>query len=280
MKIGIIGSTGFIGSEVFNFLKTKTNYDVFKFSSYNRFKKKWSFHVLNEIKLKKPEIIVNCSGYTKITEKKEDIKNLVYSNFYSNIIFINQACNNQNFKSYINFGSKWELGDTIINKPLNLYAAIKKANESIFEYFSTKKISIISLKLFDTFGYNDYRDKLLNQLRKSYKKNKTLNITDGNQYLDYVNIEDVCSLILMIIKDVELKKLKGFKSFTVSSKKPLRLNDLIALLKKILNKKLLIKRLKKYRLKQSLKPTIAFNNYPGWKIKSKLEDDLVKLFDK
>ena len=280
MKIGIIGSTGFVGSEVFNFLKTETNHNVFKFSSYKKFKKKWSYQILKEIKLKKPEIIINCSGYTKLAERKREIKNLVYSNFYSNIIFINQACNNNNFKSYITFGSKWELGDTDTNKPLNLYAAIKKANDSIFEYFSNKKISIISLKLFDTFGYNDHRDKLLNQLRKSYRMNKTLNITDGSQYLDYVNIKDICSLILMLVKDVGSKKLKGFKSFTVSSKKPLRLIDLIILLKKNLNKKLQIKKSKKYRLKQSLKPTLTFNNYPGWKIKSKLKYDLVKLFDK
>lgn len=280
MKIGIIGSSGFIGSEVFNFLKTKTSYDVFSFSSYNKFKKKWSYQVLKEIKLKKPEIIINCSGYTELAEKKGEIKNLVYSNFYSNIIFINQACNNQNFKSYITFGSKWELGDTLNNKPLNLYAAVKKANESIFEYFAKKKISIISLKLFDTFGHNDHRDKFLNQLKNSYRMNKTLNITGGDQYLDYVNIEDICFLISMIIKDVKLKKLKGFKSFTVSSKKPFRLNDLIMLLKKNLNKKLFIKKSKKYRLKQSLNPTVVFNNYPGWKIKSNLKDDLIKLFDK
>ena len=41
-------------------------------------------------------------------------------------------------------------------KPLNFYAVSKKANEIFYEYFSKKKdTSIISLKIFDTYGPND-----------------------------------------------------------------------------------------------------------------------------
>ena len=185
---------------------------------------------------------------------------------------------NKNFKGFVSFGTKWELSK---NKPLNFYAATKKSNEVFYEYFANKKSAIISLKIFDTYGHKDKRNKFLNDLYKSYKKNKILNITSGQQYLDYVHINDLCFLIEKIILDINSKKLKGFKSFSVSSKKPLKLIDLVKKLKKILNKKLKVNiGKKKYRTKESFNKPSKFFNYPGWKIKHELFRELKLIFDK
>jgi nucleoside-diphosphate-sugar epimerase len=279
MKIGIIGSTGFIGKNLNKFLVDNSNHDIFNFSSFYKYKNKWTDKIIKEIKIEKPEIIINCSAYTKLNNKKNDIENLINTNIYSNIIFLNEAIKYNAFKNYITFGTKWELGDTKNNRPLNLYGASKKANDSFYEFYSNHKNSIISLKLFDTYGADDNRDKLLNSLIKSYKNNKTLEVTAGQQYLDYVNVKDICLLIYKIINDVKKKKLNGFHSYTVSSKKPIKLIKLIDLLNKKLKKKIKIKIKKKYRLNQSLYPTKKYNNYPNWDLKYKLMENLKKLFD-
>ena len=39
MKIGIIGSSGFIGNNLFLFLKNHTSHKVIRFSSYSKLKK-------------------------------------------------------------------------------------------------------------------------------------------------------------------------------------------------------------------------------------------------
>ena len=62
MKIGIIGSSGFIGSNLSSFLRKNTNYEIFSFSSYKRNKKNWINKIVNEINKKKPNIIINCSA--------------------------------------------------------------------------------------------------------------------------------------------------------------------------------------------------------------------------
>ena len=64
----------------------------------------------------------------------------------------------------------------------------------------------------------------------------------------------------MIIEDIK-NKLKGFKSYTVSSKKPIQLISLVSKLQKILNNKLKVKIGKKSTVKMSqfilqLKPLI------------------------
>lgn len=280
MKIGIIGSSGFIGSNLYLFLRKKTNYQIFSFSSYKRNKKNWIKKIVKEIKTKKPNIIVNCSANQDLDISKKNIPNILNSNLLSNILFINEALQYKNFKGFISFGSKWELGDKKNEKPLNFYAATKKANDIFFKFYENNKSALISLKIFDTYGVHDMRKKFLNNLLESYKKNRFLNITAGKQYLDYVHINDLLKLILMIIKDIKLNKLKGFKSYTVSSKKPIRLIDLVKKLEKILRKNLKINiGKKKYRKNESVNPTLKIFNYPGWKPSHKLFNELKEIFD-
>ena len=88
MKIGIIGSSGFIGSNLSSFLRKNTNYQIFSFSSYKRNKKNWINKVVNEINKKKPNIIVNCSANQNHLGKveKKYIPNVLNSNLLSNIL--------------------------------------------------------------------------------------------------------------------------------------------------------------------------------------------------
>lgn len=279
MKIGIIGASGFIGQNLHNFLKIKKNYNVFSFPSYFKSKEKWIKKVIQQIKIKKPHIIINCSQSQNLSTTNKNLIDILNSNLNSNVMFVNEAIKNKKFKGYISFGTKWELGDIKQKKPLNFYAATKKANDIFYQFYSNKKSSLISLKIFDTYGPDDKRKKFLNDLLNSYKKNKILKITAGKQYLDYVHINDLCSLILKVINDINTKKLIGFKTFTVSSKKPLRLIDLVKTLNKILNRNLKVKINKKYRKYESLNPTKLINNYPGWRIKFKLKEELKNIFD-
>ena len=53
MKIGIIGSSGFVGKNLTDYLKVNTNYKIINFSSYSRNKKNWINKVTLEIKKKK-----------------------------------------------------------------------------------------------------------------------------------------------------------------------------------------------------------------------------------
>ena len=52
MKIGIIGSSGFVGNNLTNYLKENTIYKIINFASYSRNKKNWINKVALEIKKK------------------------------------------------------------------------------------------------------------------------------------------------------------------------------------------------------------------------------------
>ena len=112
-----------------------------------------------------------------------------------------------------------------------------------------------------------------------------LNVNGSNKFVcDLHNALADAGLIKKpeeIIKDIKSKKLSGFKSYTVSSRKPIRLINLIKILNKRLIKKLNIKIGKrKYRMNESLNLTNKIFNYPGWRASHNLIIELQKLFDK
>jgi len=281
MIIGIVGSNGFIGSNLNLYLSNTKKFEVFCFSSFNKYKADWIKKVSNEIKKHKPDVIINCASDQNPKDDEKAIRDLFNSNLKANILFMNQAIKNNNFKGYISFGTKWEFNEHGKFEPLNFYAATKHANDIFLKYFSLKKdIVTVSLKIFETYGKFDKRNRILNLLLKNYKQQKILNISPGNQFLDYVHILEICDLIGLICNDILKNKLKGFNIYAVSSKKPIKLKSLIEKLNKNLIKKIKVKiGAKKYRKNEAMKPIKGIDNYPGWKPKLNLIKELEKIFD-
>lgn len=283
MKIGIIGATGFIGSNLkknFSYLD-KTKDKIYSFSSFKKTSTKWVNRVCEEIKYYKPDIIINCAADQNLYDDKKAIINLINSNITANSLFLNQAIKNNNFKGYICFGTKWEFDKNGKFSPLNLYAATKHANDLLLKYFSIKNnFAAVSLKIFDIYGNDNKNKTILNLLLKSYKKNRLLKISPGNQYLDYVHVNELYELIKMICNDILKKKLTGFETFTVSSKKPIKLKSLIKKLNFKLKYPLKVKiGAKKYRKNEAMEAIKKIRNYPGWKSKLNLIKELKKIFD-
>jgi nucleoside-diphosphate-sugar epimerase len=280
MKIGIIGSSGFLGKNLYQYLGKKKKYKLICFPSFKKYKKKWIKVVLKKIHNTKPEIIINCAASQIFIDNEKSIKELINSNILSQSLFLNEAVKNNNLIGYISFGSKWEYDQVGNYNPLNFYASTKNAVDQIFKFFTNRyKITIVSLKLFDTYGKNDKRKKIINLLLESYKKKKILNISPGEQTLDYVNIIDICNLLSIICLDIKNKKIRGFNKYSISSKKPIKLKNLIKILNKNLNNKLKINIAgKKYRKNEAMISSAKYFNYPRWKPRIDLIKELKKYF--
>jgi nucleoside-diphosphate-sugar epimerase len=281
MKIGIIGASGFLGKNLYESLKKEKSLNIIQFSSFKKEKKNWINKVSKEICLNKPEVIINCSSSQLLNDDEKSIKQLIETNITSQSIFLKNALKNKKFKSLITFGTKWELDSKGKNKPLNFYAATKLAADEILKLFCLDyKLSIYSLKIFDTYGKNDKRKKFLNLLKENYKRNKLFKMTAGNQILDLININDLVDLVKIILRDIIKKKKIGFFTYTVSSKKSIKLKNLVKKLIPTLKKKLKISiGSLKYRSKETMLPMQKTFNYPGWKPKRKLIKELKKIFD-
>mgnify|MGYP001227725726 CR=1 FL=1 len=280
IKLGIIGANSFLGDNLCEVLiKKKVTFK--KFFSYKKNKKDWINKILNEVKSYKPDLIIYCSSAQLFDESEKTIKELINTNILAQLLVIKKALRNKNFKGFITFGSKWEYDQKGNVDPLNFYAASKASADIILKLLSKDfNLPIVSLKLPDTFGNNDKRNKILNIIRENYKKNRTSNLTPGNQYLDLVNINDIINLILIILNEILKNKVKGFQVYSASSRQSIKLIDLISNLNKILSKKLKVKfGVKKYRKKEQMYYIKNNFNHPKWRIKNSLNSDLKVFFE-
>ena len=64
---------------------------------------------------------------------------MLYSNLYSNILFLHESQKYKEFKGFISFGTKWELGENPLRKPLNFYAVSKKLMKYFMNIFQRKR---------------------------------------------------------------------------------------------------------------------------------------------
>ena len=251
----ITGATGFIGSNIVKFLLKKKNtvYILVKFSSIKKIIKKKKLHLiyyrnLNDIKkkLEKYEFsnFIHCATYypsSNITDSK--IINMINSNItFGFLVFM--AIKNK-IRTFINFGSMMEYGKYDIEKSSNFYGLTKKIYGDILNILINKnKIKYYNIKLYDTYGPNDIRNKLIPTLISNYYKSKITKINSENLEINIISIEK----ILIFINNVFLNKILPGTYCLLG--KFIKIKKILEYLNKNTKKKFLIKYESKKKISQ------------------------------
>jgi CDP-3, 6-dideoxy-D-glycero-L-glycero-4-hexulose-4-reductase len=283
-KILITGSTGFIGSNIINYLLTKNFYiyDLLRLKNrkkikINKLKKNKKYipifyskfseleHKLRTLKI---DIIINCATYYSTKNDVKTIENLVKTN----IIFCSIVLEilNKHIKKFINFGSMMEYSKNNIFFPRNFYAITKFFFQTIEKFYKQKnnKIKFYDLKLYETYGDNDKRKKLIPEIIKNYKRNKTTKIISRELNMNFVHIKSLIKIINMII----FKKIKE-NEYVIKNKKISKIKKIIDSVNKKLNKKIKVKYLssKKVRVLNT-----KLKIFPNWNDKENFEEFLLE----
>ena len=283
-KILITGSTGFIGSNIVNLLLKKNVYiyDILR----NKNKKNKKIIDLNknknylpifykkfdelEKKLKKVKIdtVINCATYYTNKNDIKNIENLIRTNIIFCSIILEILKNK--IKKFINFGSMMEYSQGNYFSPKNFYAITKYSFQKIEEFYKLnyKNIKFYDLKLYETYGDNDERNKIIPTIIKNYAQNKDIKIISKNLKMNFVHIESLMKVIHMII----FNKIREGE-YCVKNNKFIKIKKLINLLNTKLKKKIRIKYLSSkifYNANNKLK------KFPYWNDKKNLIDFLLK----
>ena len=276
-NILITGCSGYLAS---NFIK----YNYRKYNFYCIFNKKiipkkyyknsikFNNNNINSlikfIKETKPDLTIHMATkyvkFDKINSTKEIID--------SNILFgscLLQALDYCGYKKIINFSSIWQnIGKNNFYSPENFYSSTKEAFEIILQYFiMKKKFSALTLKIYDTYGYNDTRDKLLQLIIKKNKKKQQIYLQNKSRKISLVHFQDINSGIKIAIDYVVNKKF-NYKTFSLRSNKDYTIGYIVDLFKKIhnLNFAVIWK-----NTNNQIKLNKSFKNLPGWKPKISLK---------
>ena len=88
-RVLILGSTGLIGHQIYNYLKNDGNYELHNIAFREKIEKDTIIldardenNLIEQIKILKPEYIINCIGIL-ISASNKDPKSAIFLNLYS-----------------------------------------------------------------------------------------------------------------------------------------------------------------------------------------------------
>ena len=176
-------------------------------------------------------------------------------------------------KKFINFSTRWVNYNGKKNNSFNLYSTYKKNFNEIINFYKKKfkKIKFFNLVLFDTFGENDKRNKIISLLKTNYKKNKSTNIVSKRLFLNLLNILDIQNAIDLILQ----KKIEP-DTYVLKNKINYSMLDIVNKINKESSKKIKIKWLSNKILKEKF---YSYKQIKKWRpINSNIQDivDLIK----
>lgn len=298
MRIAILGGAGFVGTNLYLFIKKKkinikiidnlTVKQNLEYINKNDLIKCdiTDYKALKKV-LKNFNVIINLAGQTGVLESNLKPNFSIKQNIigYSNILNIVSEMNDKEKITVINastagaiYGeSKKICSEKDEKKPLSYYGLTKKFNEELSELFHKMyKIKIINLRFSNIYGeFSLHKKSLIHTAINDILKNKTTKIFgNGSQTRDFIYVQD---LVRIIFKSIRLKN----GSYNLASGESKSVNYILGKLKNISGNLKIIKlkknmtevkdvKISNNKIKNSLK--LKNNFYTN------LEDGILKTF--
>jgi nucleoside-diphosphate-sugar epimerase len=223
--------------------------------------------------------VVHFASSVIVEHKPKDIDGLIESNIKFGTLLL-EACKKNTTRWFINTGTLWQNYKNNDYNPVNLYAATKEAFEKIAKYYTeTSSLVFTTIKLCDTFGPNDSRDKIFNLWDKHSKSGEVLAMSKGEQIVDILYIEDVVAGFGAMIEHLKKNNYTEFnnKCYVITSRQRMTLKELSELFQKMTNRKLNINwGDRPYRSREVMVPYEKGEILPEWRQKYSLEEAIIK----
>ena len=225
----------------------------------------------------KPDVVFHLASLSLSQHTTKDIDTLIQSN----VLFGNQlleAMKVNEVNCLINTGTFWQHYNNEDYNPVCLYAATKQAFEAILEYYvQACDLKAITLTLFDTYGPDDPRPKLLHLLEKAANSGEPLDMTAGKQLIDLVHIDDVVAAYLIAAQRLLDRDVSQHERYAVSSGHPLPLKELVQLYAEMAKQTVRVNwGARPYRKREIMVPWNRGKRIAGWAPKIELQKVLLK----
>lgn len=233
----IVGVRSFLGSS----LKQKLlnlNEKVFDISFRPEDRETFLESLKNLLEKKEIENLFICGGSQSSSDKLDTLNDLIQSNIFLPAAISSLVRDVSEDTKIIFFGSSWQLNDQSDFSPFNLYASSKQSAEDMLEHFAMDGLKICSLRLYDTYGKNDRRPKIVNLIADAIKKNEKLDMSEGKQLIDLIHINDVVDGVMHAVSLLEKKESNSLLKLSLKSGSPIQVREIVRIYEKILSKDL------------------------------------------
>lgn len=224
----------------------------------------------------RPETVFHLAAKFVAEHESRDIAELVDSNLQFGMQLL-EAMAATEIRQLVNTGTVWQHFEKEAYNPVNLYAATKQAFEVLAAYYvRIGLMNMITLKLVDTYGPNDPRQKLFALFERAASSGERLKMSPGEQRLGFVYIDDVVDAFLRAGRYANDLPEGELLSYTVAPDRLYSLREIAALYETVSGKRLNIGWGERpYRRREVMEPYCGAN-LPGWEPKVNLADGIKK----
>jgi len=212
-----------------------------------------------------PMIVYHLAASVLVKHSFSDLTNLINSNIAFGMKLVEAMVKND-IRFLVNTSTTWTHYQDKEYNPVCLYAATKKAFEDILVYYQEAYgLHVVTLELFDSYGKHDNRKKVFNLLRDAIKKKIRLQMTNGEQKMNIIYIDDLVKALIMAGRKMCIDcKFSG--RYVVSADEVLSLREVVDIFYSIIGEEKL--RIEwgalPYRFREVIEPWSKGRCLPDW----------------
>ncbi len=234
--------------------------------------------LLKIIELSRPTIVIHLASLFLAQHNPTDIAPMIQSNLIFATQVVEAMVANKVYK-LINTGTSWQHYENKDYSPVCLYAATKQAFEAILQfYLETTQLKTITLKLFDSYGPKDPRQKLFALLEKVAHQQETLAMSPGNQKINLVYIDDIIDAYFVAIEKLMAGLNSSHESYAIGSNSTATLHEITSIYEEENGNKLSIAWGERpYREREVMETWSRGTTIEGWQPKVSLREGIKKI---
>lgn len=223
-----------------------------------------------------PDVVFHLASLYLAEHRPDQIGMLVQSNLLFTALLA-EAMAATGTRNLINTGTAWQNFETNNYRPVNLYAATKQAAEDLLLYYAdARNLSVITLRLFDTYGHTDKRRKLIQILIDAARNGESLEMSPGDQIVDMTHVDDVVAGFILAAQQLLGTRFGKPKAYYLSGERH-SVKALARLVSDVLNHPIEIRfGGRAYRAREVMGPIVPSSDatLPGWTRKQSLQSYL------
>nr|WP_244507718.1 NAD(P)-dependent oxidoreductase [Methylobacterium phyllostachyos] len=226
-----------------------------------------------------PDAVIHAATHFVGVHGPEHVAPLIESNllFGTQLLDAMARCG---VRALVNFGTIWQHFESDDYKPATLYAATKQAFEDIAAYYAEAEgVSILTLKLPDTYGPEDRRGKLISALLQARTEGRQLALSPGEQRINLLHVDDVLSGVRVALDRLRGAPAGTHASFALRGPETLTLRELVTRIERLGARPVpVLWGARPYRAREVMRPWEG-PLLPGWSAGVSLDRGLSELIE-
>ncbi|WP_455669286.1 NAD-dependent epimerase/dehydratase family protein [Phocaeicola sp.] len=253
MRLLITGSTGFIGQNLMPVLLSE--FDNLEILTLNRSveKARQMFSSADYpfvshagagdwgcVRTFNPEVVFHLAALNTVANSGDVIDDLISSNITYGVHLLNVLSQCPALRLFVNTGSfaEYRLGTKQFNSAY-LYSATKTAFRSFLDYYSDLKgFKYITAVLYTVYGGKPTIKRLMDYVIESLQTTRSVDMTAGEQVLDFIHVSDVVSFYVHILQHLDAYlSLDNKEEFHIGTGRGTTVRELAAIVEQVFGKK-------------------------------------------